>query len=408
MMNTSRIERKEYEIECLSPVHIGNGTVLKAFEYLYDRKEQKVYFIDEGKWIRLLARRQLMDDFAAYIQEVSVAMGRRGPFKGDNVWEWLIKRGVPATEIRKIAIMTADVTTNNKLLDRGSLNDIARNVATADGMLYIPGSSIKGALRTGIIYGMIKKGTANYRRYWGDFAECVAHSRHAREVQKTAENIIKKIEKDVLQKLVIPSKERLSGAVLDSMRGLSVSDAQCVEQIHRSVILQKVDGTAKENNRNGQEVSLPVFRECIYPGTRLRCVISIDKPTLDSVGISSIDDILQMTKEFIQEGIHMQKNVFGRYYEMELAMAEDADIILGGGTGFLTKSILYALAPSRREGVRIAAKYLDLAFRRSGRGRDESAHKHVMYDRDISPRTIKLTRVGMEKSIMGLCYIHEV
>lgn len=45
------IERKTYEIKCLSPVHVGNGRTLKAFEYLYDRKAQKVYFVDEGKWI---------------------------------------------------------------------------------------------------------------------------------------------------------------------------------------------------------------------------------------------------------------------------------------------------------------------------------------------------------------------
>ena len=168
------------------------------------------------------------------------------------------------------------------------------------------------------------------------------------------------------------------------------------------------DGTAKENKRNGQESALPIFRECIRPGTRLRCMISLDKSMMQEIGISSIHDALEMTKEFIQDGIQMQKQVFGHAYEMEFAMAEDADIILGGGTGFLTKSILYALAPSAKEGREITAKYLDLAFLGRGREKHRSAHEHVRYDRNLSPRTVKLARVGMDTSIMGLCYMHEV
>lgn len=64
------IERKTYEIKCLSPVHVGNGRTLKAFEYLYDRKAQKVYFVDEGKWIDFLYRHKLIDDFSEYIRVI--------------------------------------------------------------------------------------------------------------------------------------------------------------------------------------------------------------------------------------------------------------------------------------------------------------------------------------------------
>ena len=42
---------KEYELSCISPLHIGSGEKLSAFEYLYDRKGETVYFLDESKWI---------------------------------------------------------------------------------------------------------------------------------------------------------------------------------------------------------------------------------------------------------------------------------------------------------------------------------------------------------------------
>ena len=63
----------------------SNGRTLKAFEYLYDRKAQKVYFVDEGKWIAFLYRHKLIDDFSEYIRVISAAMGRKGPFRGEHV-----------------------------------------------------------------------------------------------------------------------------------------------------------------------------------------------------------------------------------------------------------------------------------------------------------------------------------
>ena len=44
------IDSREYRLTCISPVHIGSGETFKAFEYLYDRKNKKVGFIQEEKW----------------------------------------------------------------------------------------------------------------------------------------------------------------------------------------------------------------------------------------------------------------------------------------------------------------------------------------------------------------------
>ncbi len=391
MMNTADIERKTYEIECLSPVHIGNGTVLKAFEYLYDKDAQKVYFVDQKKWLNFLSRHRMIDSFADYLQ-------RR---RGSNAWEWLRMNGITASELRKLAATVSDVTTNNKLVNRGSLNDIARQVVTADGAPYIPGSSIKGALRTGILYHAVKKEKGKYGEYWQRFSNSVRRSRSDRDVKKEAQRIMNDIENRVFYRLTMPSNgQRLPDAVRDVMRGLLVSDAHYVQPEHESVIVQKIDGTTKANKRGGQEASLPIFRECIKAGARLCCSVSMDKRMMREIGISSLDEIIAMTRDYIQEGLHMQSQVFGCVYKREFAAAEKADLLIGGGTGFLTKSIIYALAPSETEGRNVTAAYLDLAFREKG--------KHMQYDGKLSPRTVKLSRVGNSTDIMGLCYFHEV
>ena len=381
------IERNEYEIECLSPVHIGNGRKLQAFEYLYDGEAGTVYFVDKRKWTSFLV---LIDDVAAHIQRV----GGKSLFQGGNLWQWLVEKGISPDELRSLSATASRVTANK--LERKSLNDIARNVVTAEGVPYIPGSSIKGALRTGILYGLIRRDPEKYRRYWREFADTVK-KRPLKEVNSVVRKIVNQMEKDAFQRLTIPNTpgRRPPDAVRDVMRGLVVSDAHCLEQENESIIVQKIDVPATSY----KETPLPIFRECIRPGTRLRCAVSMDTRMMEEINMSSLAEVLQMTKAFMQDGIRMQKAVFGSSYEREFAMAQDADMILGGGTGFLTKTILYALAPSVDEGRRITAQYLDMAFRK---------HGHVAEDTQISPRTVKLTCAGMEKSLMGLCYIHEV
>lgn len=387
MMNTSRIERKEYEIECLSPVHIGNGTVLKAFEYLYDRKEQKVYFIDEGKWIRFLAHHDFLDSFSHYIQNIVTGKERR------NVWQWLVDKNISDAELRGLGATVSALADTKRM--KSSLNDIARTVTTAEGIPYIPGSSIKGILRTGILYHFIKSSRKLYNEEWQKFKNIILKNDSLNNKCKSdIVNLSSFIEKRIFEKLT-------KNETLDIMRGVLVSDAHCVQNIHSSLIVQKVDGTTKKNRNYKNEVPLPIYRECIQVGARLRCFISIDKQIMKEIGIFSISDILEMAKEFVQDGLEMQENVFGTRYSGAFSEAIRANIILGGGTGFLTKSILYGLAPSKEEGRKIVSKYLDLSF-------PNKKAPHSYNDREISPRTIKLGYIKNERKIMGLCHIYDI
>ena len=232
MMNTSRIERKEYEIECLSPVHIGNGTVLKAFEYLYDRKEQKVYFIDEGKWIRFLAHHDFLDSFSHYIQNIVTGKERR------NVWQWLVDKNISDAELRGLGATVSALADTKRM--KSSLNDIARTVTTAEGIPYIPGSSIKGILRTGILYHFIKSSRKLYNEEWQKFKNIILKNDSLNNKCKSdIVNLSSFIEKRIFEKLT-------KNETLDIMRGVLVSDAHCVQNIHSSLIVQKVDGTTKK------------------------------------------------------------------------------------------------------------------------------------------------------------------
>ena len=150
-MTVGRRITKDFEIECLSPVHIGSGDKLTAAEYIFDEKARQVYFVDQAQWIQFLFRKKLTDEFSRYIERTAEQLGRKGPFQGQLLWDWLTQKGIRPDEIRNLAGTIGHVHTNNPLIDRRSVNDIARNVTDAFGSVYIPGSSIKGALRTGAL-----------------------------------------------------------------------------------------------------------------------------------------------------------------------------------------------------------------------------------------------------------------
>ena len=95
--------RKEYELTCMAPVHIGNGITLKAYEYVYDDHQQQVLFLDEKKWIAFLYEKGLMDDFAEYINITARALAGKGNFRGQYLWDWLSCHGIAAEEIRALS-----------------------------------------------------------------------------------------------------------------------------------------------------------------------------------------------------------------------------------------------------------------------------------------------------------------
>ena len=81
---------------------------------------------------------------------------------------------------------------------------------------------------------------------------------------------------------------------------------------------------------------------------------------------------------------------------------EAADLWLGAGTGFLSKTLVYAIAPETKKFVarKLIASYLDRVFKKSG-------HNHGAEDKLLSPRAIKLTQEGKYSQVMGLCKVFE-
>ena len=395
-----QIVRQEYELTCVAPVHTGSGEKRRAFEYIYDGRTNEVAFPDASKWIALLAQHGLMDDFALAIE--------RGAFREKSLREWLLGQGLKEAALRAIALRRA-ATPSLVTTERGrkSLNDIVCQTTLADGRPYIPGSTIKGALRTGILYDAIRRDPLRFRPLWGRIC---AEKGNLRERKKALGCIVAELEQAVLHTLSLPGVKP-GDAVSSVLRGLRVSDAVGTGTTD-TVVLQKVDATTKRSKTGENESRLPLFRECIPAGRTLRFSITADLAMLGMAGITSLEQVISCLRAYTADGLRLQKQAFlpmnPRFYQPLFEEAETADLLLGGGTGFLAKTLVYALADSDEEAREFIVAYLDEAFTERKGGRVEPKHRHRQFDRTLSPRTLKRVVMGQDDWIMGLCALRRV
>lgn len=386
MINTEKWEHKTYELTCISPIHIGNGELLKQYEYIFtkDRNQQRIYFLDKAKWMTFLVRHDLIDDYAQ-----SVFSGRM------NLYGWLQSQRIGSLSaiIREVCNASADVYLVRERQQR--VNDISRQVKTPDGVPYIPGSTLKGAIRSAILFHDIRQHPEAYLPFWNRI-KAAMEAGNRRQMRDLAQNI----ERQAFTRLK-QQKNRPDDALQSVMKGLAVSDAMLVGHERDTVILQKYDvSSIRREGLKGHPLAL--FRECIPAGRKFRFSMTLDKDIARLIGITSLDDVWQWVRDYLAFGLAQEKGVFGHEYKGEFEESKLADIRLGGGTGFLSKTVYYALAPNGEGRTVLANFFDDVLFTR------RNCHHHKTKDDRLTPRTLKLAWADDDRWILGLAAVKEV
>lgn len=384
------LEVKKYRLKCISPVHIGSGVVLQPFEYLYDYANSMLYVPNREKWMLLLDKHNLTDKFMQFLASNTDRIRRAEDSGKINIYSWLIKNDVSPKEISSVAERIIEVSPE---YGRATLNAVNMGVQEANGNLYIPGSSIKGMFRTGILFATL----LNDEKLVNNFSKKLSYAMNGRdrfERKKLLSNLGSEIEKEILRKLKYDEKE---SAMNDVMRGIKVSDARPVEE-YNSVLVQKIDASTYAGKSKETEKQLPLFRECCKPGSEYEFSITLDREMLKLANVKSIETVIKCAKAYTRRGLSIQKEVFAKYYPNEFEEAKGADLFLGGGTGFLQKSLWFSLWSDKNKGMEMLKIYLEDNFH---------MHRHKQLDREISPRTLKLAKTD-KKQLMGMCSLKEV
>ena len=226
------------EVEVLTPLHIGNGEELTSVgEFI--THPSKIEFLDQEAFIKSLSKEQRQ----TYIEKI-VSAGQQFDFV-----EVLKELGVSYEDkvIRSIPL-------NHKELDTKNNNPLQCCIKT-QGEAYIPGSSIKGMLRTAVLAHFLEKEPYALYEIEANFNEMGS--------KKAIMDYWLKQEKNIL----LENRHRQYGAVFHNIRPVdstTVSDEKLViEQVRR----QHFFGVDSDN--------LDWLSECIAAGTHLPFQLNI-------------------------------------------------------------------------------------------------------------------------------------
>ncbi len=372
-------------LTCFTPTFIGNGDIYQKDRYIYDSRKKMVSFLKEENWISFLQNTGIMDDFVdtllsdgsqfnlfEYLGRQLVLRGRYG--FGENIIAAMKRAGAIDREVPYYSVIGK------------SLGDIHAHVRDVEGNPYIPGSSLKGAFRTAILSHEIRKSPSRYGSYWRELERAAGNAKKMKET-------VDKLEREI----TIPQKGDM---VKSYFRGLTVSDAVLEEG--KMCVAAKADLTVDAPKPH----QVKLYRECLDRNSALEFTVGIDDSLegMGHYGITTLTDLLKILREFVDFQYDILWSVFQNNAAKELGRIKADNkiyLLLGGGTGFLSKTLIYSLAPKgdRQSAVEVVRRLLQNKF---SRGHHEWPEAHI-----LSPHTLKLVCRKDLTYLMGLCYLDE-
>lgn len=354
-------------LETKAPLYIGSGKLMGKKEYIYNRAEKEVFVPDIMKMYRGLSKKGLGRAYEKFLLDS----------RETDLYLWLKNHNVSVKEYKEWENYSYDST--DIVFDKRT-RDVSLFVKDPYGNPYIPGSSLKGALRTIFCVNEILYDERTKRQTQNLIEKQLRGSKPGRGyLQKEINNI----ESNIFHNLDIKDIPKYN-AVQDNMKGVIISDSRSLK-VTDLTLCQKIDVDTR-----GRRTRMPILRECIKPGTKIEFDLTID----DSINGYYDESILEAVNNFL-EGYYQ---FLDKYENTE----REKDIIyLGGSVGFASKTILYGLFPER-EAVKVISTIFDKTLPKP----IKQQHHH---ERDlrlgVSPHIKKCTEYAGKEYEFGKCKI---
>lgn len=354
-------------IHTLSPIYVGSGEKIPKKEYIYLSHDHKVIIPDIQKMYSDVKRRGLEKEFTNFIMDLSG--------KSPSLFQWLDEHEFSIGDYKNWQKYELDA---GEAFESQSARpkEIEAFVKDGYGNPYIPGSSVKGMFRTALLTWEVQKNPQKYEEIKNKIK--MAASKKERRDRYLAKEI-SLLEQQVFYTLRRDEQKR-SNAVNDVLSGLHVGDSMPIA-VEKLTLSQKIDYTlAKE------EKPLPLLRESVMPKTDICIPVTIDT-TLCPYSMQDIEEALNCFGQICYKYFYSR---FGR------GSKEKNIVWLGGGCGFLSKTVLYPLFGTKAVGI------VDKVYRNT-LGRNYFVHKHMKdVELQVTPHVCKCTRYRGELYDMGM------
>lgn len=364
------LKRYQITLKTLTPVYIGSGEEFSKKEFVFYKKSKEALIPDLQSLFSDIRKRNLTDKFAKYMTE-----GK------EPLLAWLVSMGYSNVDIEKLCSYKLDCSDALEQVNRPL--GIQCFVKDPYGFPYIPGSSLKGALRNVLLAEDMIHHPEKYQRLKQKVQQ-TSPIRNGRPDRRYLQREGADAEQICFRKS--DSDERnANNALNDNLKGLRISDSRPLAK-EDLILCQKVDvGVAKNTN------SINVLRESLKPGIQAEFEMVIDSSVL-KLDIRKIEEAINIVSNFYVD-------VFVKHF-MELPHVEN-EIYLGGGSGYGTKTVAYELLDSELldsdSRLKVVSNIMDIRFWK---------HKHKQdIAKGVSPRMLKCTRYKGELCEMGRCQI---
>ena len=285
----------QFSLLAMAPIHTGSGDKYTSREFIYE--DGYFYFPDMGKFYNRMVEKGYDQKFERFLQErkASASNNRLVSFLEDNR---ISDRDFGGYRIKETGFETEKNNIDSQL---GTINEVAKFMRDPYGNPYIPGSSLKGAIRTILM---------NTNPDWNNKKAVDTRGKNPKENK----NMIP----------WVPKKGKEFNNIFNAIR---VSDSKPFRN-DSLILVQKWDYSAKSLTAK----PLPLYREAIVPLTRVNFTITT---TTKEAGIL-IEELGQRAQAFYKE---YKEFFLSDFPEKKIQSNLQYPIYLGAGSGAWTKTL---------------------------------------------------------------------
>ena len=384
-----KIVRYKMEMEILTPVHIAGAdykSKLNKTEYIFNPNTNDLTIIDNNKFVNFLVEKKIIDK---YLDEI-IKNNKLNLFyflKNSDLYKNKDRNKILYEDLRgftKKSYKNLDIELKIKENEKKeNLNNITLLNKNVKDEVYIPGSSIKGALVNLLLVSYIINNRDEFVNEIKQIENEVKNfdKKNSKFFQGKVKNIINKIQEKILYENCLNKKIKKFG--------ISLSDSYENKKDIDVNFYQDID----EKMKDKKESYLPVVREYIEPKNIFEFDITLDFELLSRtrLKINDFDDLINALEESTDYLI-----------ENTLELPDELccqNLILGANTGFHQKTIVHALFKDKSERTQVVKILLH-------KGGTNAIRLHLN-DKD-SPRVINRIRKNGKLELAGLVEIRKI
>ncbi len=342
-------EHYKIELTTVGPVFVGNGRDYSKNEYIIDNG--RVFILNYARFISYLEKNRLLAKYESFLLD-----------NYDNLRVWLQKNNVSKLDYSKFVDNWYDCREIEKK------HTINASVKDPYGNPYVPGSSLKGVLRTMLLALDISENPQKYSEIKKSVLEEIEN---ANKINKYALSKNEKRVNDICFVDCVGAEEHNP----NKMNSIIIGDSEPIDI--KALSLYKKNDKLMDGNKSN---ILPIYREAIQPRKKICFDLTLDHGRSEEGIDITIDTIKRAVTNFSK-----------MYYKFFLSKFSgikypgDDVIWLGGGSGFVSKTVIYALFGNDASnsycdnmGVEATKRILDKQFSKHGHKKDTLTSPHTL------------------------------